>query len=261
MYRRKKIVSYLDGFLETSEIYDPFYDNSLVLEGKDKIKKVLIALSPTKEVINLAVKNNYDLLITHYGLFYREAPLRITRYLKKKLNMIIESDMNHYVIHLPLDLHEEIGSSMQIIRGLEGELMGSFGKDDVEMAFTGHVPKGIKFPLMIDRLKNNISDRVIGINFGTKKVYNFAVTTNNFKDVIYDALDYDALITTYIEPTLYNEAKEYGLNLVYINEYDVKRISLSLLKYKLLTVFPLLHLDVANEFEEQKKFQIFNFRQ
>lgn len=261
MYRRKKIVGYLDGFFEIPEIYDPFYDNSVVLEGKEKIKKVLIALSPTKEVINMAIKDNYDMLITHYGIFYRDAPIRITRHLKKKLNLMIESDLNHYVTHLPLDLHEEIGSNIQIIRGVEGELTGSFGKDDVEMAFIGNIPRGVKFHILIERLKTSISDRVIGINFGVKKVYSFTVITTNFKDIIYDALDYDALITTYMDPTLYNEAKEYGLNLIYLNEYDVKRISLSLLKYKLLTSFPLLYIDIANEFGEQRKFQIFNFKQ
>lgn len=82
------------------------YDNVGLMVGTEekKVKKVLLALDCTKEVIEEAKENNIDLIITHHPLIFRK-PSRIIREDLQgwKIIELIKNDISLYASHTNLD--------------------------------------------------------------------------------------------------------------------------------------------------------------
>ncbi|GEM_PF-984612 len=243
MYKRRKIVNFLDELLEINEIEDEWYDNGLIVEGRDKIFSISFAIDPTKDIVKKAIEREYDMLITHHGIFYKKAPLRIKGNIKKKLNILIESNINYYVAHLPLDIHEEIGNAPNILRRLNAKFLTTWVVDGIEIGAIGELQKSISFNELLEFFKERITNKVIGMNFGPKNVSLICAISTDVNDIIYDSVEFDAIILPTMDHISYQDAKEYGINVIYANQYDLDKICFELLKSKILREFPKLHID------------------
>ena len=82
------------------------YDNVGLMVGTEEkeVKKVLLALDCTKEVIEEAKENNVDLIITHHPLIFKK-PSRIIREDLQgwKIIELIKNDISLYSSHTNLD--------------------------------------------------------------------------------------------------------------------------------------------------------------
>ena len=74
----------------------------LIARGRDEANSIAVALDPTANVIQKAVQNKADILITHHTLIWSpitKVPLRI----QKQLTLILENDLSFYVLHTNYD--------------------------------------------------------------------------------------------------------------------------------------------------------------
>ncbi len=247
MYKKRKIISFLDNFLEIQDYDDIWYDNGLIIEGRDTISSIAFAVDPTKDVVKKAINREYDMLITHHGMFYKKVPLRIKGNVKRKLNQIIESNLNYYVAHLPLDVNEEIGNAPNVLRGIGAKVLSLWSREGIEVGAVGELSRVVSFSRLLDIFRRNITERVMGMNFGLKNVSVVCAVTLDVDDVIYDSVEFDAIILPTIDHITYQDAKEYGVNVIYADQYDLDRIAFEFLKEKLLEAFPKLHIDFIED--------------
>ncbi len=247
MYKRRKIVAFLDEILEISDIEDEWYDNGLIIEGRERISSISFAVDPTKDIVKKAIEREYDMLITHHGIFYKKAPLRIKGNIKRKINLMIEHNLNYYVAHLPLDIHEEIGNAPNIIRKVGAKFLTSWVIDGLEIGAIGELKESMNFQDLINIFKKEITPNVIGMNFGSKKVSLICAVSTDIEDIIYDSIEFDAIILPSMDHISYQDAKEYGINVIYANQYDMDKIAFFYLKRKLLEEFPKLYIDFIED--------------
>ena len=86
--------------------YKEDWDNVGLLVGRDtkEVKRILVALDPTENVIRQAVKNDIDMLITHHPLIFSGLKrINCNDYIGKKVYELASHDISYYATHTNMD--------------------------------------------------------------------------------------------------------------------------------------------------------------
>ena len=106
----------LAGFdtLLQPERFKDFGPNGLQVEGKRDVRKIVSGVTASLALIEAAVAANADAVFVHHGLFWRGQSGTVTGWMKKRLALLLQHDINLYAYHLPLDAHPELGNNAQL---------------------------------------------------------------------------------------------------------------------------------------------------
>lgn len=150
MKKVKEIMKIIEDFAPVN-LKEDFDNVGLMVGDKEKeVKKILLALDCTLDVINEGKEKNVDLIITHHPLLFRK-PSNITTdtLLGKKIIELIKNDISLYSSHTNLDSVEG---------GLNETIVEKLGFNSTEIIEIHKNSKDEKDGLgRIIRLKNNIS--------------------------------------------------------------------------------------------------------
>lgn len=113
-----KIVAYLDQLLETSATPDyPNALNGLQLSNKGFVTRVASAVDFSTRAIDVAIRENANLLIVHHGMFWGGLkPLAGNTY--QQIRSLLDGDVAVYSSHLPLDRHPVLGNNVLLAKQL-----------------------------------------------------------------------------------------------------------------------------------------------
>ncbi len=106
------------------------WDNVGLLVGRDnkEVKRVMIALDPTLSVIEQAIKNNVDMLITHHPLIFSSIKrVNFNDPVGKKIFLLANNDISYYAAHTNLDV--------AIMADLAGEMFSLTNTKPLEESF------------------------------------------------------------------------------------------------------------------------------
>ena len=128
--RVKNILNFLEnGFADLTRQYD--WDNSgrqLIIKDQE-IKKAALALDPTEKVIEEAIKEGCELLITHHPLFFGNIKsLDSSKPFDSKVIKAIKADLSIVAAHTSLDL-ADYGLNDYLCDILNAENVSSFVKE------------------------------------------------------------------------------------------------------------------------------------
>lgn len=101
----KSVISILEKLAPKKYAED--WDNVGLLLGKEEkeVKKIMVALDATENVINQAVKQEIDMLITHHPMLF--SPIKsITSqdFLGKRIIKLLQNDISYYAMHTNFDV-------------------------------------------------------------------------------------------------------------------------------------------------------------
>jgi dinuclear metal center YbgI/SA1388 family protein len=121
-----EIVAHTNEYLRIAEIEDwPNALNGLQLENSGKVKKIAAAVDLSTRALEAAAQIGANLLIVHHGMFW--PGLRpLTKALHRQIKIAFDHDIAVYSAHLPLDLHDEIGNNVLLMRALGIQEFESF---------------------------------------------------------------------------------------------------------------------------------------
>ncbi|MBV7299630.1 Nif3-like dinuclear metal center hexameric protein [Enterovibrio paralichthyis] len=113
-----ELESLLNDYLKPFAIKD-YCPNGLQVEGKGNVKNIVTGVTASQALIDAAIAQKADALLVHHGYFWRgeSEPIRGMKF--KRIKALIESGINLYAYHLPLDVHPEVGNNAQL-----GKLLG-----------------------------------------------------------------------------------------------------------------------------------------
>jgi dinuclear metal center YbgI/SA1388 family protein len=115
----QEVVSVANELLEVTEIEDyPGAVNGLQLENRGIVSKIGAAVDASTCTIEMAIKENVDLLVVHHGIFWAGVS-PVTGPVYRRLARAMEGDVAIYSAHLPLDFHPEIGNNVLLAEALE----------------------------------------------------------------------------------------------------------------------------------------------
>lgn len=147
--------NYLNQLLKP-ELFDDYCPNGLQISGQETIKKIAFAVSATQSSIKEAIAWEADALIVHHGVFWKyQAARPIVGPWGERIKLCIQSNMNLFGYHLPLDGHLEIGNAASLARLLNLTDIAPFG--EYKKSYLG-VKGKFPSPVRATDLKQNLSD-------------------------------------------------------------------------------------------------------
>jgi len=137
MVERTALLALTDGLLQPERFKD-YCPNGLQVEGRPHVQSVASGVTASLAFIQSAIDAGADTLLVHHGLFWRNQTGAVTGWLKKRLALLLQHDINLLAYHLPLDAHPALGNNAQLAAHLGFRVDSTFG--DQGLGFVGQAP-------------------------------------------------------------------------------------------------------------------------
>lgn len=200
------------------------YDNVGMMVGDEEqeVKKVLLALDCTNEVIEEAKENKVDLIIAHHPLLFRK-PKNIVKgdLTGDKIIKLIKEDISLYACHTNLDsAREGINETIVSMLGFETyKIMEPITARNYDGGGLGRIVK-LKEEMLVDDLVQLIKDKLAIKNMriarGCDKVSRIAIINGSGQDFFHKAkmLGADCIITGDTTYHFVSDFKEMGITII-----------------------------------------------
>jgi len=184
-----------------------------------EVKRVLVCLDVTEEMVDYAIESGFDLIISHHPLIFRPiSSVTDTGNISRKLIKLIESGVAVFSFHSRADKCD--GGVNDILCDLLGifdaEPFGEGGLGRI-----GRLNEEITLEDFVYRVKQTLGSDMVRYSDGLNSVKRVAVVGGDGKDFVSDALHMGA--DTYVSGRLsYNvmqEAADMGINLIEAGHY------------------------------------------
>lgn len=248
MKRVKDIIEIMEDFAPIN-LKEDFDNVGLMVGDKEKeVKKVLLALDCTLEVIEEAKAKNVDLIITHHPLLFRK-PSTITTdtLVGKKIIELIKNDISLYSSHTNLDSASGgLNETIVNILGYESKELIEVNKN-ARNANEGlgrfiRLDKEISLEDLIREVKEKLNISGLKVVKASEKVKNIAVINgsgSSFFDIAYKK-GADCIITGDTTYHFASDYKEMGVSIIdtghFLSEWIVFLEVINKLKDKLKEV-------------------------
>jgi len=220
--------------------------NGLQVGDPDRpVKRIAFAVDACLETIERAAALKADVLLVHHGLFWgRQFPLTGLAY--KRLETLCEAKMALYAMHLPLDMHPELGNNAGLAKALDLKNLEAFGEyHGVKIGFKGVLPLAMTIEEIMCRLFGEPRACSAHFPFGKKMISTVGIVSGGAADLVEQAVEegLDAYITGEPDHTKYHYCLEAGINVIFGGHYQTETWGVSLLsnyckqKLDLETVF------------------------
>jgi dinuclear metal center YbgI/SA1388 family protein len=234
------LVAYLDEYLRVGSVPDaPGVVNGLQVANRGAVTRVAAAVDLCQATVRLAAEQGADFLLVHHGLFWGE-PVPLIGPAYARVAGLVRANIALYGVHLPLDVHPEVGNNTVLARELGVAVRGGFGH-------AYGMPIGVWGELEIERaaLAGRLA-RLLGaaprvLAFGPAQVRRVAIVTGAGGSMIAEAAaaGMDAYITGEGNHHTFVEAEELGVNVFYGGHYATETFGVRALAAHLETKFGL----------------------
>lgn len=240
MVLRDELCRFLNEYLEIEYIDDYGY-NGLQVTGAEEITRVAFAVDAGLEVFQRCKELNAQMLIVHHGIFWKKADPRIIGVHGKRISYLLENDINLYGVHLPLDMHDEVGNNCEIIRLLGADItdrMGRHGKGFVGAIGTLDQPRSAV--QIQNELNEKLSTKAHLVDVSTKPITKIASMSGASSRADY----YEAaakgvdLFITGEQSDIYHEIKDYGCTVIFAGHHATEQTGVWALEKKVNEQFP-----------------------
>ncbi len=123
------LVQEADRFLNAARIAD-YCPNGLQVEGRPQVRRIVSGVTASQVLLDAAVEAEADVVLVHHGYFWKGEDARVTGMKRRRLQTLLGHDISLLAYHLPLDLHPEVGTNMQLARQLEITVEGPLDPDN-----------------------------------------------------------------------------------------------------------------------------------
>ncbi len=244
---RNELVTYLDTYFNVSAINDSSC-NGLQVEGKSMVTKIALAVDFSMEAAQQAHKAGCDLLIVHHGQIWGGLT-HIRGFIYERIKAVIDTGLNLYALHLPLDMHSELGHNVQIARLLEVDRCETFGSyNGQELGVWGVFSCPLTVEDLKERIDNTLSTVSLVLPFGRKSISSIAIISGSGARGVTEAIEKgcDAFFTGEPSHTIYHTARDAAINVFFGGHYATETPGLKALGRHLTDKFdlPSIFMDI-----------------
>ena len=240
-----EIISVLEKLSPTS--YAEEWDNVGLLVGRyeKEVSRVMLALDATDEVVDLAVKNKVDMLITHHPMIFSAMKkINDSDMIGRRVLKLAANDISYYAMHTNFDIMGGMAELAADVLGLRDrqvlEVTMSANKDSSgsEQGFgrTGYLDGDYTTRDIGMLVKENFGlDNVMLYGESDYKPCKIAIIPGSGKSMIRSALDKkcDLLITGDIGHHEGIDAVDMGLHIIDATHFGLEHVFMDFIKSEL----------------------------
>ena len=225
------------------------WDNVGLLCGrKDReVRRILVALDPFRHVIQEAIREGADLIVTHHPLIFRDPLMQVNEDTEagRCVLTLIEQGIAAINAHTNLDVAPG---------GVNDVLAATLGLSDVYVLNPEGVnaegkPYGLlragtveeqSLPVFLESVKTRLGCEKLRYVEGSRRVRKVAVGGGSCADGMHEALaaGCDTLVTADVRYNQFWTAKELGLNLIDAGHFHTENPTMPVLARKIAEKFP-----------------------
>lgn len=233
---------------EYSPEYACDWDNVGLLAGRrnKEVKKILLALDATDEVVRMAVEQKADMLITHHPMIF--SPMkRVTDedMNGRRLITLIKNDISYYAMHTNYDTRGMADLAARMMNLQECTVLEEV-KDGEGIGRVGVLPKRMTLEKCAQMVKEAYHIPSVKL-FGDPKteIYSAAICPGAGKSTMKEALKFgcDVYITGDIDHHTGIDAVDQGLCIIDAGHYGIEHIFMNDVKEYLEKVLTGVHMD------------------
>jgi len=239
---RDALRAYLDEYLAAGEVRD-YGPNGLQVEGRAEIARVAVGVTASLAFLEQAAEWGADAALVHHGLFWRGAgEMRIERWLRRRLALLLAREINLFAYHLPLDRHPEVGNNAVLARELGTSVSGpAFAIDGAPIGLLARFERPVPAPEFFARIAAATQREPLVIAAGPARIATVGLVTGGAPRFVEDAarLGADAFVTGEVSEAAVHVAREESIHLVAAGHHATERFGVRALGEHLARRFAL----------------------
>jgi dinuclear metal center YbgI/SA1388 family protein len=214
----------------------------------DQVTRIAFAVDASLQSFQAAVAESADVLVVHHGLFWG-SPLSITGEHFERIKYLIDHDLALFAYHLPLDAHAEVGNNAGIAKALKLQELRDFGEfRGKTIGYSGLLPEPLTLDEICEILFHGRENVLQILPFGKQKVQSVGIISGGASRELAEAIQekLDLYITGDADHTVYHQALEAGINVIFGGHYATETWGVRQLSQKLTkeTGVPVVYLDL-----------------
>lgn len=200
------------------------YDNVGMMVGDEdaEVKKVLLALDCTKQVVEEALSLECEMIITHHPLFFRKPNSIVKGNLTgDKVLSLAKNDINLYACHTNLDSAENgINATIVDMLGYKSssimEISKIKGYENCGIGRIVKLEKAVELNSIIDNVKKNLNIKNLRVVRGCEKIKTIAIINGSGQDFfgMAKSMGADCIITGDTTYHFVSDYKEMGISII-----------------------------------------------
>ena len=224
MVERTALLALTDGLLQPERFKD-YCPNGLQVEGRPQVQFIASGVTASLALIQAAIEAGADTLLVHHGLFWRNQTGTVTGWLKSRLALLLQHDINLLAYHLPLDAHPALGNNAQLATHLGFRVDGRFGEQG--LGFVGQAPTAFEHgQALAQHLQSRLGKQPVSVVPDAKRpVRRMAWCTGGAQNLFEEAIaqGVDAFITGEISEPQAHLARETGVSFFACGHHATER--------------------------------------
>jgi dinuclear metal center YbgI/SA1388 family protein len=221
----------LDGFGGT----DVALNGLQVANDRQNVEKAAFAVDACLDSIRRAAEWGADLLFVHHGLFWGK-PLAATGGHYQRIRALIQADLALYAVHLPLDMHPELGNNAGLARRIGLQQLEPFGEyKGIKIGVKGVLAPALTLQQVLRACCGNNEQGIGVLPFGPADIATVGIVSGGAADEAYQALEerLDLFVTGDASHTIYHHCLEGQINVIFGGHYLTETFGVTQLAEKL----------------------------
>jgi dinuclear metal center YbgI/SA1388 family protein len=239
--KRTDLVKYLDSYLKVNEIKDYGPQGLQVESANEEIQRLALAVDTSPATIKAAASWQADMMLVHHGILWGSGEA-IRGPLGKRVRLLLESGINLYACHLPLDAHPEVGNNAVLAQMMDVTVTEWWcAPKGTPIGVFGSVAGAPSLADFVARLEDRLNTNCRLMPSGPDRVQFVAIVSGFGADETAgaEALGADTFLTGETSHANYWAASDYGLNVIYAGHYATETVGVKALGRHLSTKFDL----------------------
>jgi dinuclear metal center YbgI/SA1388 family protein len=240
----KDLIGHLDALLNPTAFED-YGPNGLQVPGSGEIRTVVTGVSASVELFERAAEHDADLVLVHHGLFWG-ATGPIDEQLKRRLQLLFDSNTALAAYHLPLDAHPQVGNNALLAQAIGATDPEPFVGIGVRARLPEISPEDLRA-----RVREATGGREpLAFLAGPDPVRTIGIVSGGAARHLDDAIaeGLDAFVTGEPREPAMNDAREAGIHFLAAGHYATETFGVRALGERLAAEFGIRHVfaDVPN---------------
>jgi dinuclear metal center YbgI/SA1388 family protein len=221
---RDKIIKFCEEYLKVKDFQDQCV-NGLQVEGEKNISKIVTGVTLSQKFIKEAIKRKPQMIMVHHGIFAMQIgnPPKIKNFIKDRIKLLLENDLNLAGFHLSLDAHPIIGNNISLCK-----VLGIVKTKPLDDGFVGELKKPVLSSEFVKLIDKKLSTKSQALLAGPKFVKKVGVLSGGASRYLqqFSEEGIDTYITGDIaEPTV-SAAEELKINFINAGHYNTEKMGI-----------------------------------
>lgn len=225
---QSEVIQFCNSLLSIQSFKD-YCPNGLQVEGdKREVKKIITGVSISLELIEQAIDESADLILTHHGMIWDKDERVVRGVFRKRLHKLLSSGIATAAYHLPLDYHPTLGNNIQLCNKLGIIKTSAFPSEpNREVGLLGEIEE-TRLEDFTQKIELTLCRKPLLLPFGKNKFSKIALSTGGAQGYFQAAIDAGADCFITGEVSEYNQslAKENGVHFISAGHYATEKFGI-----------------------------------